>query len=224
MSSTTLVDTHPGVELPEAETVDVKLEVVVIPVSDADRAATFYRRLGWRRDADIALENGRLLQFTPPGSPCSIIFGTGVSPSAPGTAQLLFLVVSDIEAARKDLVTKGVSASEVFHDAGGGYNFFDPAVRAIGPDPNRRSYASFLTFSDPDGNGWLVQEVTTRFEGRMEPGATRFSSARDLATAMRRASAAHGRHEERTGAADANWPDWYAAYIVAEQAGKELPA
>ena len=221
--SSTQVRSEPAVETARARAVDMKLEVVVIPVSDVDRAAEFYVSLGWRLDVDIREGDGRALQFTPPGSPCSIIFGTGVSPSAPGTAQYLFLVVSDIEAAREELIGKGVDAGEVFHDAGGGYNFFDPDVRASGPDPERRSYASFLTFGDPDGNVWLLQEVTTRFPGRVDPSETRFASARDLADAMRRASAAHGRHEERIGAADPNWPDWYAAHMVAEQAGEVLP-
>jgi catechol 2,3-dioxygenase-like lactoylglutathione lyase family enzyme len=222
--SSTRVRSEAPIETPRARMVDMKFEVVVIPVSDVDRAAEFYVSLGWRLDVDIREGDGRALQFTPPGSPCSIIFGTGVSPSAPGTAQYLFLVVSDIEAAREELISKGVDASEVFHDAGGGYNFFDPARRASGPDPERRSYASFLTFRDPDGNVWLLQEITTRFPGRMDPNATRFNCARDLASAMRRASAAHGRREKRTGATDPNWPDWYAAYMVAEQAGKELPS
>jgi catechol 2,3-dioxygenase-like lactoylglutathione lyase family enzyme len=203
--------------------VDMKLEVVVIPVSDVGRAAEFYRRLGWRRDADIAKGDARLLQFTPPGSPCSIIFGTGVTPSPPGTARFLHLVVSDIEAARDELIRNGVDASEVFHDAGGGYNRFDPRARASGPDPQRRSYASFVTFSDPDGNGWVLQEITTRLPGRIDSNATTFASAPDLASSMRRASAAHGEHEKRSGA-DANWPDWYAAYMVAEQNGEKLPS
>ncbi len=203
--------------------IDMKLEVVVIPVSDVGRAAEFYQRLGWRRDADIASGDARLLQFTPQGSPCSIIFGTGVTPSPPGTARFLHLVVSNIEAARDELIRNGVDVSEVFHDAGGGYNRFDPKARASGPDPQRRSYASFVTFSDPDGNGWVLQEITTRLPGRIDSNATTFASAPDLAGAMRRASAAHGEHETRVGA-DANWPDWYAAYMVAEQSGKELPS
>jgi catechol 2,3-dioxygenase-like lactoylglutathione lyase family enzyme len=207
-----------------AARIDMKLEVVVIPVSDIDRAAEFYGRLGWRKDADIANGDRRVLQFTPPGSPCSIIFGTSVTLSAPGTAQFLHLVVSDIEAARDELIGKGVDASEVFHDAGGGYNRFDPDARASGPDPGRRSYASFVTFSDPDGNGWLLQEITTRFPGRIDSNATTFASATDLAGAMRRASVAHGEHEKRIGVADPNWPDWYAAYMVAEQVGEELPS
>ncbi len=222
--SSTLLRSEAEIESPGARTTDMKLEVVVIPVSDVDRAAEFYGRLGWRLDADIREGDGRALQFTPPGSPCSIIFGTGVSPSAPGTAQFLFLVVSDIEAAREELIGKGVDASEVFHDAGGGYNFFDPDARASGPDPERRSYASFLTFRDPDGNGWLLQEITTRFPGRVDSNATSFASASDLASAMRRASAAHGEHETRMGGQrDENWPDWYAEYMVAEQTGKPLP-
>jgi len=198
---------------------DFKLEVVVLPVSDVDRAAGFYRRLGWRVDADITTEGGgRILQFTPPGSPASILIGTGLTPSAPGTAQFLHLIVSDIEVARAELVAKGVEASEVFHDAGGGYNRFDPAVRERGPDPERRSYASFVTFNDPDGNGWVLQEITTRFPGRIDTGVTSFGSVADLAQALRRAAEAHGEHEKIAGA-DPNWPDWYAAHMVAEQAG-----
>jgi catechol 2,3-dioxygenase-like lactoylglutathione lyase family enzyme len=204
--------------------VDMKLEVVVIPVSDVGRAAEFYGRLGWRKDADLAKGGSRLLQFTPPGSPCSTIFGTGVTPSPPGTAQFLHLVVSDIEAARAELIRSGVDASEVFHDAAGGYNHFDPKARASGPDPQRRSYASFVTFRDPDGNGWVLQEITARFPGRIDSKATTFASASDLASAMRRAAAAHGEHERRIGKADANWPDWYAAYMVAEQSGERLPS
>jgi catechol 2,3-dioxygenase-like lactoylglutathione lyase family enzyme len=222
--SSTQVRSEAATETARARMADMKLEVVVIPVSDVNRAAEFYGRLGWRLDADIREGDGRALQFTPPGSSCSIIFGTGVSPSAPGTAQFLFLVVPDIEAAREELISKGIDASEVFHDASGGYNFFNPDVRASGLDPKRRSYASFLTFRDPDGNGWLLQEITTRFPGRVDPNATSFASASDLASAMRRASAAHGQHETRIGAADPNWPDWYAAYMVAEQAGKALPS
>ncbi|HUM10543.1 MAG TPA: VOC family protein [Myxococcaceae bacterium] len=203
--------------------IDMKLEVVVIPVSDVGRAAEFYRKLGWRVDADRTSGDRRLLQFTPPGSPCSIIFGTRLTPSPPGTAQFLHLVVSDIVAAREELIRNGVEASEVFHDAAGGYNRFDRAARASGPDPQRRTYASFVTFSDPDGNGWVLQEITTRLPGRIDSNATTFASAADLANAMRRAAAAHGEHEKRIGAADPDWPDWYAAYLVAEQAGRELP-
>jgi catechol 2,3-dioxygenase-like lactoylglutathione lyase family enzyme len=200
--------------------IDMKLEAIVLPVADVDRAAAFYRGLGWRVDADIATpDGGRILQFTPPGSPCSILIGTGLTPSAPGSAQFVHLVVSDIVAARTELVAKGVDASEVFHDASGGYNRFDPAVRASGTDPERRSYASFLTFTDPDGNLWVLQEITTRFPGRIDTGTPSYASARDLADAMRRAAVAHGEHEKSLGAADPDWPDWYAHHMVEEQFG-----
>lgn len=197
-----------------------KLEAVVLPVSDVDRAAGFYGRLDWRIDADIATPTGgRILQFTPPGSPASILIGTGLTSSAPGSAQFLHLIVSDIEAARAELIDKGVEASPVFHDASGGYNRFDPAARADGPDPQRRSYASFVTFSDPDGNGWVLQEITTRFPGRIDTGVTSFGSVADLTEALRRAAAAHGEHEAQTGAADPDWPEWYAKHMAAEQSG-----
>lgn len=200
---------------------DFKLEAIVLPVSDVDRAAGFYRQLGWRVDADIATpDGGRILQFTPPGSPASILLGTGLTPSAPGSAQFLHLIVSDIEAARAELVGKGVEASPVFHDAGGGYNRFDPAARADGPDPERRSYASFVNFNDPDGNGWVLQEITTRFPGRVDTGVTSFGSVADLTEALRRAAAAHGEHEKATGAADPDWPAWYAGHMAAEQSGE----
>lgn len=200
---------------------DMKLEVVVLPVSDVERAVQFYRQLGWRLDADIADGDSRIVQFTPPGSGCSILFGTGLTPSAPGAAHLL--IVSDIEAARDELAAKGVETSGVFHDARGGYNGFDPGARASGPDPQRRSYASYLAFSDPEGNGWLLQEVTTRLPGRIDSGVTSFATASDMASALRRAAAAHGQHEERTGQRDENWPDWYAAWLVAEQSGAAPP-
>ena len=202
--------------------VDMKLEVVLVPVSDVERAAAFYRKLGWRQDADTGKGDERRLQFTPPGSPCSIII-RGVGPAVPGTTQFLHLVVSDIVAAREELVRKGIDASEVFHDVAGGFNRFDRNARASGPDPQRRSYASFVTFNDPDGNGFVLQEITTRIPGRIDSKATSYSSVADLADAMRRAEKAHGEHEKRIGAADANWPDWYAAYMVAEQNGKPLP-
>ena len=206
------------------EKVDMKLEVVVIPVSDVGRAADFYESVGWRKDADKQDGDNRLLQFTPPGSPTSIIFGTAVTSAAPGSAQFLHLVVSDIEAARDELVANGVDPSEIYHDATGGYNRFDPAVRASGPDPQRRTYASFVLFSDPDGNSWVLQEITKRFPGRIDAAETTFASTADLADAMRRASVAHGEHEQRHGGErDENWPAWYAAYMVAEQSGAELP-
>jgi catechol 2,3-dioxygenase-like lactoylglutathione lyase family enzyme len=204
--------------------IDMKLEVVVIPVADVERAASFYKKLGWRLDADFKDGDRRRLHFTPPGSSCSVLFGTGVTSAAPGSAQFLHLIVSDIEAANRELVGKGIETSGVFHDANGGYNRFSPEARANGPDPKRRTYASFLLFSDPDGNSWVLQEITARLPGRIDSNATSFSSASDLANAMRRAGAAHGEHEKRIGAADPNWSDWYAAYLVAEQAGKDLPA
>ena len=209
--------------------VDMKLEIVIIPVSDLDRTKEFYANLGWRLDADF--DNGkdfRVMQFTPPGSGCSVIFGKNVTSAAPGSAQGLYLIVSDIEAARKELVGRGVKISEVFHDPGGEYAGSDQPYlfgrrRVGGRDPEHRSYRSFASFSDPDGNGWLFQEITTRLPGRIDATATTFASANDLASAFRRAEAAHGEHEKRTGQRDENWPDWYAAYMVAEQAGAELP-
>jgi catechol 2,3-dioxygenase-like lactoylglutathione lyase family enzyme len=208
---------------------DMKLEVVVIPVSDVDRAKKFYESLGWRLDADFPGENFRVIQFTPPGSGCSVIFGKNVTAAAPGSAQGLYLVVSDIEAARDELLGRGVEVSEVFHDggdvhAGADEHYLFGRLRVGGPDPEHRSYRSFASFRDPDGNGWLFQEVTTRLAGRIDPATTTFASANDLASALRRAAAAHGEHEKRIGKADANWPDWYAAYMVAEQAGGKLPS
>ena len=207
-------------------TVDMKLEVIVIPVADVDRAKAFYQGLGWRLDADFPFENGfRVVQFTPPGSGCSVQFGTKMTSAAPGSAQGLYLVVSDIEAARDDLVGRGVHASEVFHPESPGAQFQanGSGGRASGPAPDRASYSTFVTFDDPDGNGWLLQEVTTRLPGRVDPAETTFASIADLVSALKRAAAAHGEHEERTGQADADWPEWYAAYMVAEQAGDELP-
>jgi catechol 2,3-dioxygenase-like lactoylglutathione lyase family enzyme len=201
----------------------MKLEVIVIPVSDVDRAREFYGRLGWRLDGDFRFDNGfHVVQFTPPGSACSIQFGTKITPAAPGSAQNLYLVVSDVEAARTELMARGVTVSEVFHP-GTPEAQFRREGRIAGPAPDHATYRSFATFSDPDGNGWLLQEVTTRFPGRIDSSATSFASASDLASAFRRAEAAHGQHEKRTGKRDENWPDWYAAYMVAEQAGEELP-
>jgi catechol 2,3-dioxygenase-like lactoylglutathione lyase family enzyme len=205
--------------------VDLKLEAVVIPVSDVDRAKEFYGNLGWRLDADFAFDNGfRVVQFTPPGSGCSIQFGTNITPSAPGSANGLYLVVPDIEAARDGLAARGVDVSEVFHAGSPGAQFQpDGSGRVSEPAPDRASYGSFATFSDPDGNGFLVQEITTRLPGRIDAAETAFASAADLASALRRAKAAHGEHEKRTGQPDENWPDWYAEYMVAERAGTELP-
>ena len=214
----------------KAGTVDMKFEIVVIPVSDVDRAKRFYDGLGWRLDADFAAgDDFRVIQFTPPGSPCSVIFGKNVTAAAPGSARGLYLIVSDIKAARDELLGRGVEVSEVFHGAGDVYVGTDEPylfgrVRVGGPDPDHRSYRSFASFKDPDGNGWLFQELTTRLPGRIDSAATTFASANDLASAMRRAAKAHGEHEARTGGQrDENWPDWYAKYMVAEQAGTELP-
>jgi predicted enzyme related to lactoylglutathione lyase len=206
--------------------VDLKLEVVVIPVSDVDRAKEFYGRLGWRLDADFRFDNGfRIIQFTPPGSGCSVQLGTKITSAAAGSAQGLYLVVSDIQAARAELVARGAKVSDVFHAGTPGAQFQPEGTsgRVSGRAPDHSTYGSFATFSDPDGNGWLVQEVTTRLPGRIAPGATSFGSASDLASALRRASAAHGEHEKRIGKADPNWPDWYAEYMVAEQTGTGLP-
>jgi catechol 2,3-dioxygenase-like lactoylglutathione lyase family enzyme len=202
----------------------MRLEVVVIPVSEVDRAKRFYGGLGWRLDADVVTgDDFRVVQFTPPGSPCSIIFGRGVTSAAPGSAQGLHLIVSDIVAARAELVDRGVDVSEPFHDVGGVFHHADDEGRLNGPDPERRSYGSFASFSDPDGNGWLFQEVTARLPERVD-AETSFSSSIELATALRRAAAAHGEHEKRTGQRDENWPDWYAEYMFREQAGEKLPS
>ena len=204
-----------------------RLEVVVIPVSDVNRAKEFYRStLGWRLDADFAFDNGfRVVQLTPPGSACSVQFGAKITSAGPGSAQGLYLVVSDILAARDELVARGVGVSEVFHAGTPGAQFQGDGTRGrvSGPAPDHATYGSFATFSDPDGNGWLLQEVTTRLPGRVEKATTTFASVSELASALRRAARAHGEHEKRIGAADLNWPDWYAAYMVAEQAGTELP-
>jgi catechol 2,3-dioxygenase-like lactoylglutathione lyase family enzyme len=201
-----------------------------IPVSDVDRAKRFYAELGWRLDADYdSGKDFRVIQFTPPGSGCSVIFGTNVTGAAPGSARGLYLIVSDIEAARADLLARGVGIGEVFHDAAGVYAGPDEPylfgrLRAGGRDPEHRSYRSFASFSDPDGNGWLLQEITARLPGRVDASVTTFTSSTELAAALRRAGAAHGEHEKRNGGQyDTNWPDWYAEYMVSEQAGKPLP-
>jgi len=214
---------------PRAKPVDMKFEIVILPVSDIDRAKAFYSKLGWRLDAEFV--NGsdfRILQFTPPGSGCSVIFGKNVTAAAPGSAQGLYLIVSDVEAARRELLDRGIEVSEVFHNegvfAGADEPYLFGRVRVSGPDPERRSYRSFASFKDPDGNGWLLQELTTRLPGRIDSAATTFASANDLANAMRRASKAHGEHEARTGGKyDENWPDCYATYMAAEQSGAPLP-
>ena len=206
--------------------VDMKFEVVVIPVSDVDRAKEFYGKLGWRLDADFSFDNGfRAVQFTPPGSGCSVQFGANITSAAPGSAQGLYLIVSAIEAAREELVARGVKVSDVFHAGTPGAQFQPDGTsgRVSGPAPDHATYGSFATFSDPDGNGWLLQEITERLPGRIDAAETAFESSAELASALRRAEAAHGEHEKRTGQRDENWPDWYAAYMVAEQAGTDLP-
>jgi catechol 2,3-dioxygenase-like lactoylglutathione lyase family enzyme len=213
----------------KATAVDMKFEIVVIPVSNIDRAKEFYgTKLGWRLDADY--DNGkdfRILQLTPPGSGCSVIFGRNVTGAEPGSAQGLYLIVSDIEAARSELNARGIQVSETFHSSGETYSGPDEPylfgrVRVSGPDPENRSYRSFASFHDPDGNGWLFQQITSRLPGRVNTD-TAYSSAVDLAGALRRAAAAHGKHEAKIGQADPNWPDWYAEYMVREQSGQAPP-
>ena len=195
-------------------TIDMKLEAIVIPVSDAERAEQFYRKLGWRQD--VTPPDSGVFQFTPHGSACSVQFGRGLTSAAPGSVQRTYLIVSDIETARKRLLDAGIDVSEIFHfGANGPVN---------GPDPEHRTYSSFATFSDPDGNSWLLQEITTRLPGRVDSGVTSFGSTSDLVSAFRRAEAAHGEHEKRLGGQrDENWPEWYAAYMAAEQSGADLP-
>jgi catechol 2,3-dioxygenase-like lactoylglutathione lyase family enzyme len=201
-------------------TADMKLEVVVIPVLNIERAKHFYGKLGWRLDADFVLgDDFRVVQFTPPGSPASIHFGKGLTSAIPGSARGLYLVVSDIAAARAELARHGAEIGELFHRAGPG------KPKISGPDPERRSYSTYATFSDPDGNEWLLQEVTARSPGRTDSTTTSFASVSDMASALRRASTAHGHHEARMGGhRDENWPEWYAAYLVAEQSGKPMAA
>lgn len=194
-------------------TIDVKLEVIVIPVSDAERAEQFYRKLGWRQD--VTPPGSGVYQFTPHGSACSVQFGKGLTTAAPGSAQKTYLIVSNIEAARNSLVAAGIDVSEIFH--------VTPNGPVAGVDPEHGTYRSLALFSDPDGNSWLLQEITTRLPGRIDSGVTSFGSVNDLVGALRRAEAAHGEHEKRLGQRDANWSDWYAAYMAAEQAGTELP-
>jgi catechol 2,3-dioxygenase-like lactoylglutathione lyase family enzyme len=207
-------------------TVDMKFEVVVIPVADVDRSKNFYERLGWRLDADFAFDNGfRVVQLTPLGSAASIQFGSQITAARPGSARGLYLIVSDVQAAHDALADIGVEISEVFHPGAPGAQFAPDSVDHLsGPAPDHATYSSFATFSDPDGNQWLLQEITQRLPGRIDSAETTFASTADLANAMRRASVAHGEHEKRMGGEyDVNWPDWYAAYMVAEEAGAELP-
>src|SRR5512132_3630544 len=228
--STTQVRSETAIETPRARTADMKLEVVVIPVSDVDRAKKFYGSLGWRLDADFAAgDDWRVIQFTPPGSGCSVIFGENVTGAAPGSAQGLYLIVSDIKDARDELVGRGVEISEVFHDAGDVHAGADEPylfgrLRVSGPDPDHRSYRSYASFSDPDGNGWLLQEVTVRLPGRVDADVTTFTSSTELASALRRAEAAHGEQEKRNRQHEADCPNRYADYINQEPPPKELPS
>jgi catechol 2,3-dioxygenase-like lactoylglutathione lyase family enzyme len=213
-------DSEAATVIGTAGSVDMKLEVVVIPVADVDRAKQFYASLGWRLDVDLARGDAfRVVHFTPPGSQCSILFGNGVTTQEPGSVQGLHLIVSDVVAARAELVERGIDISEVFHDVGGVFHHAGEEGRVSGPNPTRRSYGSFASFSDPDGNGWVFQEVTTRLPGRADTAVTSFTSSTELAAALRRAAAAHGEHEKQTGQHDENWVTWYADYIVREQAG-----
>ncbi len=208
----TQVQAEHAAERPSARTLDMKLEVVVIPVSDGERAAKFYTSLGWRQD--VTPPGSGVFQFTPPGSGCSVQWGVGRTTAAAGSAQGLWLIVSDIQAALDRLAAAGVAADEVFHVGANG--------KASGLDPGRGTYRSFASFRDPDGNQWLFQEITARLPGRLA-GDTTYASVDDLARALRRAEAAHGEHEKRTGVRDANWPDWYAAYMRADQTGEKPP-
>ena len=210
----------------EAGNIDLKFEAVVIPVADVDRAKKFYGDLGWRLDADFPFDNGfRVVQYTPPGSGCSVQFGTNITTAEPGSAQGLYLIVADVAAARDQLASRGAAVSGVFHPGtpGGQFQPEGSDGRTSEAAPDHASYSSFATFNDPDGNTWLLQEVTTRLPGRIDSTETAYASTPDLAGALRRAASAHGEHETRTGEADENWPDWYAAYMVAEQTGADLP-
>jgi len=226
MPTLTGIHSYEKVAAPAPAKVEMNLEVVVIPVSDVDRAKQFYAKLGWRLDADFKFDNGfRVVQFTSPGSGCSVQFGTKITSAVPGSAQGTYLIVSDIAAACRELVARGVEVSEVFHAVTPGAQFqpVGKSGRVSGPAPDHASYSSFATLSDPDGNSWLLQEITTRLPGRIEAEATTYASPNDLAEALRRAEAAHGQHEALTGQSDKNWPEWYANYMTAERHGTELP-
>ena len=210
--STTQVSSEAS-ENASVKNVDMKLEVVTIPVSDVDRATEFYVGLGWRQD--VTPPGSGIVQLTPSGSSCSVQFGTNRTSAEPGSAQNTFLIVTDIQAAYDYLMGRGVEVSEVFH--------LGPDGLVGGAAPEHASYGSLAMFKDPDGNSWLLQEITTRLPGRVDATETAFGSASDLASAFRRTEAAHGEHEKRTGQRDADWPSWYAAYMVAEQHGTELP-
>ena len=214
MSSTQMSTEH-ATQVPTAAAVDLKLEVVVLPVSDVDRTKRFYESLGWRLDADFS--NGQdwhLVQMTPPGSPCSVMFGKGFTTAVPGSVQGTFLVVDDVEAARAELVGRGVDVTEVFHFDGNLLRIAGTKGRVPGPDPEGRSYFSFASFSDPDGNSWLLQAVKTRFPGR---GLSSFDVA-TLTELLRETEQHHGEYEAT--APKHHWSDWYAAYIVARERGR----
>jgi len=216
MSGTQASDEQ-ATRIPSTGKVDTKLEVVIIPVSDVDRAKRFYGSLGWRLDADFTFDNGfRVVQFTPPGSGCSVQFGTKITSAAPGSAQGLYLIVSDIEAARDELVARGAQASEVFHAGTPGAQFQPNGTsgRVSGPAPDHASYRSFATFSDPDGNGWLLQEIKTRLPGRGLGGV----DVATLTELLRETEKRHGDYEPT--APKHHWSDWYAAYIVARERGR----
>jgi predicted enzyme related to lactoylglutathione lyase len=215
MSGTETINEH-TTQTAGAMSVELKLEVAIIPVADVGRAKRFYESLGWRLDADFAFDNGfRVVQFTPPGSGCSIQFGTNITSAAPGSAQDLYLVVSDIEAARKDLLAKGATVTEVFHPIAPGAQFKrgDTSGRASGPAPEHASYGSFATFSDPDGNGWLLQEIKTRLPGRGLSLDVATLTELFLETEQR-----HGAYEPT--APKHHWSGWYAAYVVARERGR----
>jgi predicted enzyme related to lactoylglutathione lyase len=220
------VHSYEKLTAPGPAKVEMNLEAVVISVSDVDRAKEFYAKLGWRLDADFKFDNGfRVVQFTPPGSGCSVQFGARISSAPPGSARGTYLVVADINAACGELVARGVEVSGVFHAVTPGAQFqpVGNSGRVSGPALDHASYSSFATFSDPDGNGWLLQEITTRLPGRIEAEATTYASPNDLAEALRRAEAAHGQHEAMMGQSDKNWPDWYANFMTSEQHGTEFP-
>jgi catechol 2,3-dioxygenase-like lactoylglutathione lyase family enzyme len=214
------VETSPG--SPSSTVVDMNIEALVLPVSDVDRAKRFYANLDWRLDADVSAGDLRLIQFTPPGSGCSVQFGAKLTAAAPGSGQDVYLVVSDLKATRNELMARGVKIGDIFHEGVPGARFLE-TDHLDGPPADRSSYGSFARFTDPDGNGWLLQEVTTRLPGRVDQTTTSYESAHDLTSALRRAAAAHGEHEATTSQEDANWPEWYADFMVSERAGAELP-
>lgn len=215
MATSSATNNEPASDASAAK-VDMKFEVIVIPVADVDRSKAFYTKLGWRLDADFPYDNGfRIVQFTPPGSGCSVQFGAKITTAAPGSAQGLYLIVSNLEAARKALFARGVEVSEVFHTLKPGAQFRPESDgRASGPDPGSRSYSSFVTFSDPDGNTWLFQEITTRLPGR-GLGNLDVSTLTELLVETEQH---HGEYEPT--APKHHWSGWYAAYMVARQDGK----